>query len=159
MNFAAQLRQWRTFRGFSQAALARAAGIPRPNLIDLETGRRDCTLKTLYRLANALELRPGVLLDESPQKKASLDRHEVDRVARSLCFGKPSLSRELENYKKVLFPLVVPTLRAVGFLPEDYSGRSAGRFSSARLRAQDQLGLENLDRLLRRINKLAAAQV
>lgn len=54
---------WRTFKGLSQEKLAKKAGIPRPNLATIESGRREPALSTLRALAAALEIKPGILID------------------------------------------------------------------------------------------------
>ena len=54
------LRVWREHRGLSQAALARAADTSRIQIVDIESGRRTGSVRTLRRLADAL----GVGLDD-----------------------------------------------------------------------------------------------
>jgi len=51
---AANLRRLRAERGVSTVALARDSGVARATLAQLETGRGNPTLETLYALANAL---------------------------------------------------------------------------------------------------------
>lgn len=110
-----QLQLWRASRGLSQKELAGRAHIPRPNLISLELGRRDCTVVTLQRLATALGIRTGQLLDEKPpQLTASLGRFERDALARALITGtEPSLPG-LKRYFRNLRPLFRPSLEAIG---------------------------------------------
>ena len=50
------LRVWREHRGFSQAALARAADTSRVQIVDIEAGRGTGTVHTLRRLADALRV-------------------------------------------------------------------------------------------------------
>ena len=50
------LRVWREHRGFSQAALARAADTSRVQIVDIEAGRRTGSVRTLRRLADALRI-------------------------------------------------------------------------------------------------------
>ena len=50
------LRVWREHRGFSQAALARAADTSRVQIVDIEAGRRTGSVHTLRRLADALRI-------------------------------------------------------------------------------------------------------
>lgn len=52
------LRVWREYRGFSQAALARAASTSRARIADIEAGRRTVSAHTLRRLASALGIEP-----------------------------------------------------------------------------------------------------
>jgi transcriptional regulator with XRE-family HTH domain len=74
---------WRLARGMTQAELARAARVPRPNLSAIERGDREVTLCTLRALALALGVKPGVLVDgigpEAPGK--AMSRAGLERVA------------------------------------------------------------------------------
>lgn len=67
----------------TQAALATAAGLPRPNLSAIERGNREVTLKTLRALAVALNIRPGVLADGCPPngEAPALTRASMERIA------------------------------------------------------------------------------
>lgn len=77
---------WRTTKGLTQAALAERSGISRPNLSAIEQGARDLTVQTLRRIAQALGVSPGALVDgtgpESPRPPEKLDRYSLDRIAR-----------------------------------------------------------------------------
>jgi transcriptional regulator with XRE-family HTH domain len=55
-GFARRLRQLRTERGLSQEKLAERAGLDRTYVSGCERGRRNATLRTLARLAAALEV-------------------------------------------------------------------------------------------------------
>lgn len=74
---------WRLTRGMTQAQLANAAGVPRPNLSAIERGDREVTLRTLRALALALDVRPGALVDgETPDEGAPpLTRAQMERIA------------------------------------------------------------------------------
>ncbi len=89
---------WRLFRGLTQVELARRAGIPRPNLSDIERGRREVTLGTLRVLAGALDVRPGVLADgEGPgliERPSS--RNVLERIAHAVAHNR-TLSKSEEN--------------------------------------------------------------
>ena len=54
------IRVWREHRGMTAQALAEAAGIAASYLSQIETGKRDGTLETVAKLAEAL----GVLVDD-----------------------------------------------------------------------------------------------
>lgn len=58
-----KIQQLREKRGITQEALAAKAGISRGYLARLETGRHDPTLTTLMKLAKALRVKPGALLE------------------------------------------------------------------------------------------------
>lgn len=50
------LRVWRERRGLNQSALARASGVNRVQIVDIEAGRKKGSLETARRLAEALGL-------------------------------------------------------------------------------------------------------
>lgn len=87
-TFGHHLLAWRRARGLTQKALAREAGLPQPNLCAMECDRQDPTLSTLRRLAAALGIRPGELVDHLPSSP-TLDRQAIDRVVRRALSGKP----------------------------------------------------------------------
>lgn len=62
LGFGANLRWARERAGLSQEALANEAGVDRAAVSVFERGRRNPNLRTILRLARALELPPGVLL-------------------------------------------------------------------------------------------------
>ena len=83
LPFAETVLAWRLARGLTQAALAEASGVSRPNLSAIERGNREVTMKTLRALAAALDVRPGILADgEAPQgNPRPLGREALERVA------------------------------------------------------------------------------
>ncbi len=50
------IRVWREFRGLTQRELAEAAGISKPYLSQIESGKRSGTTDVLSAIANALDL-------------------------------------------------------------------------------------------------------
>lgn len=48
------LRVWREYRRFSQSGLARATGVNRVQIVEIESGRNTGSVRTLRRLADAL---------------------------------------------------------------------------------------------------------
>ena len=50
------LRVWREYRGLSQSALARASGVNRVQIVEIESGRNNGSVHTLRRLADALRV-------------------------------------------------------------------------------------------------------
>jgi len=54
---------WRVSKGLSQEELAQKAGIPRPNLATIESGKREPSLPTLRALAASLGIKAGALVD------------------------------------------------------------------------------------------------
>ena len=148
--FNTRLRHWRKFRGWTQKELSVRSGIPRPNLIALEQGRRECTLTTLRRLAHALGISPGTLIDAPPPTRAqaeNLDRHQIDQIARSLLgSGGPLSGRFREIQEEVSFQ-VAPLLRASG-LP----------FRHHRPSKQAVVPEELVSQVSKRVAKLLASQ-
>ena len=82
---------WRTQRGLTQNELATQARLTRPNLVAIEQGARDVTLKTVRNLALALATTPGALVDgQSPHgPPVELSRTAMERIARAAVQGKP----------------------------------------------------------------------
>jgi transcriptional regulator with XRE-family HTH domain len=68
-DFPARLRQLRTSRELSLRKLAEQAGCTHPYLVDLEHGRSEPTLGLLRRLAQALGVTVGELVDCSASFK------------------------------------------------------------------------------------------
>ena len=58
------VRQQRKLKGMTQEQLALEAGMERSYVSDLERGQRNPSVRALGRLAEALSVRPGVLLAE-----------------------------------------------------------------------------------------------
>jgi DNA-binding XRE family transcriptional regulator len=53
----APLRVWRTHRGLTQEALAKASGVSRALIADIETGRKRGSMESTFALADALKLK------------------------------------------------------------------------------------------------------
>ncbi|MFE9428150.1 helix-turn-helix domain-containing protein [Kitasatospora sp. NPDC006697] len=75
----ARLRELRAARGLSLSELARRAGIGKGTLSELEAGRRNPTLETLYALTTSLEVPLSAVLDD-PALRAELSGRAVDAV-------------------------------------------------------------------------------
>jgi transcriptional regulator with XRE-family HTH domain len=58
------VRRLREAAGYSQEAFADVAHIHRTYVSDVERGRRNPTILVVEKLATALHVQPGVLLDE-----------------------------------------------------------------------------------------------
>ena len=58
-----RIRALRTERGLNLHQLARLCGISAGALSLIETGQRDLRISSLYRIAEALRVRAGVLVD------------------------------------------------------------------------------------------------
>jgi transcriptional regulator with XRE-family HTH domain len=73
---AQNLRARRQQRGFSLSALARAAGISKSTLSDLERGRGNPSVDTLWALADALELPFAALFEQSGARSVNVIRFD-----------------------------------------------------------------------------------
>ncbi len=76
---------WRLEKGYSQAQLANSADILQPNLSRIEKDKLDITLGTLKRIATALSIKPGQLVDGplpfNPNGIHKLTRKELENIA------------------------------------------------------------------------------
>ena len=82
---------WRRRRGLTQAKVASAARVSRPNLSGIERGKREVSLTTLRALGAALGVRPGVLVDGIPPggaEGAPLSREVIERIADAVAFDR-----------------------------------------------------------------------
>ena len=59
----APVKLWREYRGLTQQELAAQAGISKPYLSQIETGKRQGTVETLGAVARALDIPLDVLTD------------------------------------------------------------------------------------------------
>jgi len=71
--------------------LALKAGVPRPNLSDIERGEREVSLRTLRALALALGIPAGVLADgvgpDLGMREEPLSRERLERIAEAVAAG------------------------------------------------------------------------
>jgi len=150
---------WRRHRGLTQAGLAELASLSRPHLSKLEKGKADPALSCLRRLALALDIRVGQLVEDFPEQ-AALTREQLDRLARGAL--RPG-TRDAHTHKgtRVLALLNRERRKALGlYVPKkEASSKStphASAVNSARwLRAS--LGEKQWKAILQRIEKLAAS--
>lgn len=118
IDISRQLIRWRYTKGVSQRELSLKAGIARANLINIEYGRSDITLKTLENLAKALDLNPFQLLgakdDLGIPDFDNFSRHDWEKAAKYLLGDEIDFA---ENEKMILDkirPLFRPLLEAQG---------------------------------------------
>ena len=62
--FGKSLRKRRLAKLFSQEALSIESNLSRAYLSDLETGKKDPSLFTVFKLAGALKIKPSILIGE-----------------------------------------------------------------------------------------------
>jgi transcriptional regulator with XRE-family HTH domain len=68
-DFGAALRERRTELDLSQAEVAERAGLQRAALARLERGERAPGLRSLWRVAHAVDLRPSELIRAAEQRR------------------------------------------------------------------------------------------
>ncbi|HBF13779.1 MAG TPA: hypothetical protein DDW49_10435 [Deltaproteobacteria bacterium] len=151
MNFPHQLQSWRLSKALSVAQLARLSGVSRPNLVNLEGGNKECNLSTLFRLAGALQVTPGTLLDSQPKPEIVLNRHEADLVARVLLKKASTKNQKIIRAVQILQPTVISILQVAGIKKSGVSTRLS------RARASYVFGKKGYEQLVTRLNKLAAS--
>jgi transcriptional regulator with XRE-family HTH domain len=100
---AANLRRLRAARGISTVALARESGVARATLAQLEAGRGNPTLETLYALANTLGVGLAEVIAPPAAEEVEIVRaDEGARVAgsavRARLVGRPAARGSLEIY-------------------------------------------------------------
>jgi DNA-binding XRE family transcriptional regulator len=61
------VRVWREHRGLTASVLAEKAGIAQPYLSQIETGKREGTLQTMKRIADALKVTVDDLIPQAEQ--------------------------------------------------------------------------------------------
>lgn len=66
--FGANVRRYRIAAGLSQEAVAVKMGVDRAYVSGMERGQQNVTLLTMWHLAEALNVRPADLLDETIKK-------------------------------------------------------------------------------------------
>ncbi len=115
--FSENILLWRLHRSLSQEKLAATAGIPRPNLSDIEKGKRDVTLSTIRSLANALGISPGSLVNGNPPRPENwnddLSRESMEQIASSVAHGKPPEDPAEREVYKLLTEVVSCSIQSV----------------------------------------------
>ncbi|OGW88380.1 MAG: hypothetical protein A3A73_00610 [Omnitrophica bacterium RIFCSPLOWO2_01_FULL_50_24] len=86
-------------RGFSQKALSRLAGIPQPNVSNIEKGKQDVTVGTLHKIAFALKMKMADFFDEEsiqgPSKpRIFFSRKRLEKLAAAVVSGNKALTGE-----------------------------------------------------------------
>lgn len=91
------LRAWRKFRLLTQEELADAVGTTKAVISNLENGERGLSDKWLFRLAPALQTKPGTLLDHDPN---DLPTDVLDTWAAIPEENRAQALRVLESFKR-----------------------------------------------------------
>lgn len=69
--FGEQLRELRLASGYSQEELAHRAGLDRTYVSSCERGRRNLTLEAIVKFADALSVKPSLLLSNLDKSEAN----------------------------------------------------------------------------------------
>lgn len=141
---------WRKSRRLTQAELARRSRISRPNLTRIEQGR-DLTLETLRRLAQALQVRPGILADGIPPRgfsKKTFSRESLDRIARGVLGKRAGLSPAESEFASLIQSFVKCK---TGF---HLKGRTSREEQKSWLEAKVRFGSAAVHNVLGRLDKL-----
>jgi transcriptional regulator with XRE-family HTH domain len=153
-GFHIRLGAWRRHRGLTQAALAARADIPQPAVSEAEMGKRDVGLRTIVRLASALGITPGILLDSDPPRPP-LDRHAMDAVARAVVTGHRDLPAGQRRLADACAAAMRPTLEACAVPGAARASRRGARSVRA---AKQRYGEDVFDLILERIDRFAGAE-
>ena len=83
--FGIVIARLRVQKGLSQETASGLAGIARSHLVMLENGKKTVRLDTLWRIAEALDIRPGELVrlveQEAEQRAETEERRRVEAAA------------------------------------------------------------------------------
>lgn len=154
-SFGETLYLWREYANLTQQELALRSGISRPNLCFIEQGRREVTISTVRRLASALEIRPGLLVDGvvPSDEKRSLSRVQMDRIAQWIS-GRPTRLRRRE--RDIAEALKLLLAFSGGGSEGGTKGRfqqSAGKEKKAFRYLRSRVSAAELNNLISRVNK------
>jgi transcriptional regulator with XRE-family HTH domain len=146
--FGTYIYMCRIRKRMTQKELARLTKIPQSNLSNIEKGKTDITVTTLYRIAHALNEDPRTFLapvGSASTKDQGYSRKELELIAQAVNSGPdakiPSSLREIMLY-----------LRAVA--PGNRFARKTKRETQlAWLELKTSLSREELNSLISRINK------
>ena len=159
MHVGYHIMSWRRYRGLTQVELAGRSNLSRPYLSRLEKEKVDPALSAIRRLAVALNIGIGQLIEELAPERP-LRRDEMDRLARGALRPGTSSARSLPE-TRILASMIGERRKALGLrVPRkkrisSTPPRHAAAVNAARwLRAS--LGEKQWSALLRRIDKLAS---
>ena len=103
---------YRLEKGMTQTELARKAGVPQPNLSNIEKGKKDITLTTLKRLSLALEVPAAILIDEGAgadkSGKIQFGREMLEKLAKRIAVSDGTMLGGKADEIVRLFSLLLP---------------------------------------------------
>lgn len=108
LNPGLKIAERRSLKGWTQAELAAQAGMAQANLSNIEKGKRDLTVSTLLRVAEALEVKPSELIEEAAPETFSLTRIQVETLAKTVVHPRTKTSAEIRElaglFREILSP-------------------------------------------------------
>ena len=151
------IHYWRIKKGLTQARVAELSGISRPNLSAIEQGARDLTVQSLRRIALALKINPGTLVDgvspESTEDPKRFNRYSLDRIARLASGQKlPASHAEKQIAEALASVMTAKILRAY----RSKTPQGVRSQNSKVLRLKVEIGQDVLNHLIRRVEKRLA---
>lgn len=115
-----QIYLTREAKGMGQSKLARLAGIPQPNLSNIEKGKKDFTVFTLIRLAHALGVPPAQFFSSNETAQAAerprFSRDRIERLARAVLDDRMALHGDEKKWAE-LWRQVMPSKLKKGASP------------------------------------------
>jgi len=156
VSFAENLYLWRISRGLSQEELAKKAGIPRPNLSAMESGKREPSLATLRVIAASLRTTPGVLINGVAPihfKKSFFTRESLEAVVQaSLGENTSRITTQQKALSLILSGLIKNRINANNKIYRNIF-KSRQTYINNWLILKAALGPEVLNNLLTRLDK------
>jgi len=77
-SFGEQLKKYRKSKGLTQEGLSLQSGVTFRFLQDIEAGNKQPTVTTVFKLSEALKVRPGDLLDDVYSKWIASEQKDSD---------------------------------------------------------------------------------
>jgi transcriptional regulator with XRE-family HTH domain len=153
------LQLWRKKRGMSQTLLAQKAGVPQPNLSDMERGEKEVSLRTLRALAFALDIPAGLLADgvgPETKKPLVLTRDRLERIAQAVSQGKLPTDPQEKKLARGTALLMKGRLRAAGHSWQRISSRATQKTEDDWLSINASYRPEEIQSLVERVSEKAA---
>ncbi len=110
LNTGFKIAESRNLKGWTQAELAAKAGMAQANLSNIEKGKRDLTVSTLLRVAEALEVKPSELIEEAITPQTfSLTRTQIETLAKTVIHPKTKTSSEIQELAELFREILSQT--------------------------------------------------
>ena len=139
--------------------MAQKAGVPQPNLSDMERGEKEVSLRTLRALALALEIPAGLLADgvgPDTEKPLVLTRERLERVAQGVLDGKSLADPQENQLARGAARLMKGRLRAAGHSGKNLPSGGSTKIEDTWLSMGAAYRPEEIQSLVERISEKAA---